>query len=83
MKITNHSISNHTVFHQQYMGLIDAKHTLMTDEYMHWCKEDENIERLRSVAEKAVEEYLRAVSSVYFKEERELTEQLCKKKTLF
>lgn len=83
MKFTKCSISNHTVFHKQYMKLIDAKHTLMTDGYMHWCKEDNNIERLRSVAEKAVSEYLSAVSSVYHEEERELTKQLCKKKTIF
>lgn len=83
MKITKHSISNHTEFYRQYINLIDAKHTLITDEYMHWCKENEDIERLRSVAQKAVEEYLSAVSKLYHAEERELTEQLCKKKTLF
>lgn len=83
MKFTRCSVGNHVIFHEQYMKLIDAKHTLLTDEYMHWCKEDENVEKLRAVAEKAVEEYVSAVSKVYHKEERELTEQLCKKKSLF
>lgn len=83
MKFTKYSISNHAIFYQQYTNLIDAQHTLFTDKHMHWCKENPEMEALRSDAEKAVSEYLKAVSSAYYKEESELTEQLCKKKTLF
>ena len=83
MKLNNYSISNHTEFYRSYMDVIGMHYRLMTDEHMHWCKENEELEKLRANAYEAVEAYMHAMASIYHNEEKELTEQLLKKKTLF
>ena len=83
MKITQHSISDHTVFYDCYTDAIEAHSNLIRDAHMHWCKEDEKIEALRSIAEKAVYEYRNAIADVFHKEEEILTNKLLEKKSLF
>lgn len=83
MKITNNSLGNYAMFYEHFMELVRSKGTIVSGGYMHWCKEDSNLESLRQNAEDALEKYINAVSSMFFKEERMLNEQLLKKKTLF
>lgn len=80
MNINEHSISNHAILYDKWVELMRAYHTVVGDQYMHWCKEDENIERLRSDAEVSLKNYMEAVGSVYFEEANELTELIVKKK---
>lgn len=80
MNINEHSISNHAMLYDKWVELMRAYHSVVGDQYMHWCREDETIERLRSDAETSLNNYMEAVGSVYFEEANELTELIVKKK---
>lgn len=81
--MTRCTIGNFASLHEGYMETISAYNNILTAKHLHWCKENEEIERLRQDAEDAVGKYMRAMSSVYHNEEREITEQLLKKKSIF
>lgn len=54
---------------------------LKSDVYMHWCKDDKNIEALRNNAETALENYYNAMFTVYFDEEMEIEKVLREKES--
>jgi hypothetical protein len=83
MEFNRCSISNYGILYMHGTRIISAKTELETGKFMHWCKEDEELERLRLAAEIAVEVYIAKLWSTITSEEEGLQEQLLKKKTIF
>ena len=69
-------ISNFGYLHESYMRTLSAKTHLMQDSFMHWCKENEELEAKRDKAEKAVNEYLEELSHTYFHEMDDIAKTL-------
>lgn len=83
MDITQYSVDNYAMNHGRLMDLLGAQHALYEGKTSPMIEDDVEIQRLRSVAETALNEYIKAYSSRLYAERDMLTQQLMKKKSLF
>ena len=83
MKIHKNSVGNFAFLYNRYVRVRAAYGEIWTDRHAHWCEENPEMETLRQNAEHALLAYLRALETLSDEEERAITAEALKKKSLF